>query len=71
MLSQTGRGLLAYPKISRYRDVYWASEAMVMGEVTSCLHINIQVGPVTGFSKCVSQFGMVGYYIFTTLQGSA
>lgn len=42
---------------------------MVMGEVTSCLYLNIQVGPATGLSKCVSQFIVVGYHISTTLAG--
>ena len=42
---------------------------MVMGEVTSCLHLNIPVGPATGFCKCVSQLVVAGYYISTTLAG--
>ena len=41
--------------------------AMVMGEVTSCLHLNIQVGPATGLSKGVLQFIVAGYHISTTL----
>ena len=43
--------------------------AMVFGEVTSCLHLNTQVGPVTGLSKGVSQFIVAGYYISTMLAG--
>ena len=41
--------------------------AMVMGEVTSCLHLNIQVGPATGLSKGVLQFIVAGYHISTKL----
>ena len=40
---------------------------MVFGEVTSCHHLNTQVGPVTGLSKGVMQFIVVVYYISTML----
>ena len=35
---------------------------MVFGEITSCLHLNTQVGPATGLSKGVAQFIVAGYY---------
>ena len=34
--------------------------AMVFGEVTPCLHLNMQVDRVMGFSKCVPQFFVAG-----------
>ena len=43
--------------------------AVVFGEVTSCLHLNTQVGPATGLSKGVTWFIVVGYYISTTFAG--
>ena len=43
--------------------------AVVFGEVTSCLHLNIQVGPATGLSKGVTQFIVPSYHISTTLAG--
>ena len=40
-----------------------------LGEVTSCLHLNTQVGRETGLIKGVTQFYVAGYYIFTMLAG--
>ena len=44
---------------------------MVFGEVTSCLHLNTQVGPATctGLNKGVTQFIVAGYNISTMLAG--
>ena len=43
--------------------------ATVIGEVTSCLHLNTQVGPATGLSKGVTYYNVAGHYISTTLAG--
>ena len=62
-MSQISQRLLAYPKTS------WVLGCL-QGECgcghglsyrASCLHLNTQVGPVTGLSKGVTQFIVVGY----------